>query len=418
MCRLCNEESGTSNVDNSLFHPMYEKHQALLEHALVAIQNRGYWSPYSENAHVYGAGAIEAGRAAFEAFLHAQFYLDQPGVIQRGGAEVSPYGLKLNVRYPLCAPDALIAAGKAAMPAWAKAGADTRAGVCVEILARLNDKSMEIAHAVMHTTGQSLVTAFQSGGPHAQDRGLEAIALAYREMKQVPDATLWKRPHPVHKPIHMEKTFRIAPRGVALVIACSTFPTWHAYPGLFASLVTGNAVIVKAHPQAILPLAITVAVARATLKEAGFDANLISLLVDEPDALVTREVAVHPEIRIIDYTGNRLFGEWLLQHAQQADLYVETGGVNCIVVDSTDDYEGMLHNLAITLSLNSGQMKTTPQTLFVSAAGLKVNDDASPDGKVSADEFGLHLAHAIGKFLENEEHAVEVLGAIQSPWIE
>ena len=49
------------------------------------------------------------------------------------------------------------------------------------------------------------------------------------------------------------------PRGVALVIGCNTFPTWNSYPGLFASLATGNAVVVKPHPRAVLPLAITVA---------------------------------------------------------------------------------------------------------------------------------------------------------------
>ena len=27
----------------------------------------------------------------------------------------------------------------------------------------------------MHTTGQGFVMAFQAGGPHAQDRGLEAV---------------------------------------------------------------------------------------------------------------------------------------------------------------------------------------------------------------------------------------------------
>ena len=32
----------------------------------------------------------------------------------------------------------------------------------------------------------------------------------------------------------MEKRFRIVPRGVALVIGCSTFPTWNGYPGFFA----------------------------------------------------------------------------------------------------------------------------------------------------------------------------------------
>ena len=50
-----------------------------------------------------------------------------------------------------------------------------------------------------------------------------------------------------------------------------------AIPGLFASLATGNAVIVKPHPGAILPLAITVRIAREVLAEAGFDPNVVTL---------------------------------------------------------------------------------------------------------------------------------------------
>ena len=69
----------------------------------------------------------------------------------------------------------------------------------------------------------------------------------------------------------MEKTFTVVPRGIALVIGCNTFPTWNSWPGLFASLVTGNPVVVKPHPAAVLPLAITVQVCREVLAEAGFD---------------------------------------------------------------------------------------------------------------------------------------------------
>ena len=65
----------------------------------------------------------------------------------------------------------------------------------------------------------------------------------------------------------MQKDYRIVPRGVAMMVGCNTFPTWNGYPGLFASLATGNAVVVKPHPRAILPLAITVEVARAVLVE-------------------------------------------------------------------------------------------------------------------------------------------------------
>ncbi len=390
-------------------HPMFEKHKETLDQAVKAIETRAYWSPYSESPRAYGENAIEAGRTAFEAYRGAQFYLDQPGVTGRGGAEVSPYGLPLNISYPRCNPDALIQAAKAAMPNWIKAGPDARAGICLEILARLNAGSMEMAHAVMHTTGQALMMAFQAAGPHAQDRGLEAVAYAWREMKHVPATAIWEKPQGKNPPLKMEKRFTVVPRGVALNIACSTFPTWNGYPGLFASLVTGNPVIVKAHPTVILPLAITVAVARQTLKEGGFDPNLVCLLIDDPDAPVAKDVALKPDVRIIDYTGGPEFGNWLEENARQAAVYTEKAGVNCIVIDSIDDYKAMLRNLAFTLSLYSGQMCTTPQTIFVSSEGVR-----TPDGIVSTEQFGKDLAFSVSKFLEDPARAVEVLGAIQS----
>ena len=52
-------------------HPFFERHKALLEQALDAIAKRGYWSafPESPSPKVYGEGAAEAGKAAFEALL-------------------------------------------------------------------------------------------------------------------------------------------------------------------------------------------------------------------------------------------------------------------------------------------------------------------------------------------------------------
>jgi len=391
-------------------HPMFEKHQQLLTQALNAIEDRGYWSPYAETTRAYGEHALEEGRVAFEAYRDAQFYLDQPGMVERGGAEISPYGLTLNISYPMCSPDALIEAAGGAMPPWIKAGPDTRAGVCIEMLARLNAHSLEMAHAVMHTTGQGLLMAFQIAGPQAQGRGLEAVACAWREMRQVPEKTLWKKPRGDLPPLRMEYTYTIAPRGIALVLGCATSPTWNGYPGIFASLVTGNPVIVKPHPSAILPLALTVAVARQTLKEAGFDPNLISLLVDQPDALVAREIALKPAIRIIDYTGGPEFGDWLRENARQAVVFVGKAGVNCAIVDSTDNYLGMLKNLVITLSLYSGQMCATPQAIFVAREGVRSGAEI-----ISIEQFELDLARAMHVFMDNTTQALEILGALQSP---
>lgn len=387
-------------------HPLFEKHQPLLDRALAAIAERSHWVAYAESPRAYGETALDGGAQAFEAYRDAQFYLDQPGVQGRGGEEDSPYGLPLNISYPCCAPDALIAAARTALLPWVRAGVEARTGVCLEILARLNAGSAEMAHALMHTTGQSLGMAFLTGGPQAQARGLEALAWAYREMAQVPPQVEWQR----NANQRLEKRFMVAPHGLSLVIGSATQPTWNAYPALFANLVTGNPVIVKPHPTAILPLAITVAVARQVLKEFGFDANLLTLLVGDPDGPVARDIALRPEIRLIDYAGAPDFGGWLLEMARQARLSVEIGGVNSVLVDSTYDYKALLKNLVFALCLDAGQLRATPRVIFVSREGVQ-----TPDGLIEEAQFGRDLAYALGKFVEDPARAAEVLGAIQSP---
>jgi len=386
-------------------HPWFDKHRPLLDEALTAITRRTQWTPYAENPRTYGETALDDGARAFEAYRSAQFYLDQPGVNGRGGEEVSPYGLPLDISYPCCSPDTLIAAARSAMLPWVRAGIEARTGVCLEILARLNAGSAEMAHALMHTTGQSLHLAFLSGGPQAQSRGLEALAWAYREMSQIPQQAEWQR----NISQRLEKRFMVAPQGVSLIIGSATQPTWNAYPAVFASLATGNPVIVKPHPTAILPLAIMVAIARHVLKEAGFDPNLVTLLVGNPDGPVARDIVLKHDIRLIDYAGAPDFGNWLLDVARQARLFVETGGVNCVLVDSTYDYQALLKNLVLSLCLDSGQLRATPRTIFVSREGVQ-----TPDGLISDEQFGRDLAYAMGKFLEDPPRAVKILGSIQS----
>jgi phenylacetic acid degradation protein paaN len=392
-------------------NPLFDKHHATLDAALNAIRTRGYWSAYPEmpSPKVYGETAQEDGRKAFEACVGSEFVLDQPG--QQGGVatEVSPYGVPLGVRYPKCSAQALIDAGLAAMPGWQKIGPEGRAGVCLEILERINKRSFEIATAVMMTTGQGWMMAFQAGGPHAQDRGLEAVAYAYKEQVEVPAEAIWEKPQGKNPPLVMKKHFEVVGRGVALVIGCGTFPTWNTYPGLFAALATGNPVIVKPHPNAILPAAISVRIAREVLAENGLDANLVSLFVTDVPA-ETQALAKHVDIASIDFTGGNAFGNWLYENCYSKQLYAELAGVNNIVIDSTDNYKGMLRNLAFTLSLYAGQMCTTTQAIFVPAAGID-----TPDGKVSFDQVAADLAAAVDKFLADPAVATAVLGAIQSP---
>ena len=391
-------------------HPLLEKHRATLEGALSAIATRGYWSPYAEmpSPKLYGETAPEDGKRAFEAHLGKRFELEQPGQTGWHGGEVSPYGVALDVSYPVCEPEALIDAANAAAKSWQAVGADGRIGICLEILDRLNKQSFEIAHAVMMTSGQGWMMAFQAGGPHAQDRGLEAVTYAWREQSFVPTETTWEKPQGKNPALVMKKHYQIVGRGVGLVIGCGTFPTWNTYPGLFATLSTGNPAIVKAHSNAILPAAITVRTIRAVLAENGIDPNLVSLCV-ATQRTVTQALATHSAVKSIDFTGSNVFGQWLIENARQAQVYAELAGVNNIVIDSTDAYKAMLGNLAFTLSLFSGQMCTTTQVVVVPAGGIDTDE-----GHKTYDEFCADLAKAVERFLSKPEVAHAVLGAIQS----
>ncbi|MFJ9644361.1 phenylacetic acid degradation protein PaaN [Streptomyces sp. NPDC004244] len=386
------------------------KHRPTLDQALEAIRSRAYWSPHPEHPKAYGETAPADGLAAFEALKGARFELDQPGTDGWTGGEVSPYGPALDIEYPHVDPDVLLPAMRAGMGAWRDAGPEARALVCIEILARISARTHEFAHAVMHTSGQAFMMAFQAGGPHAQDRGLEAVAYAYAEQTRVPGRADWSKPQGKKDPLQLDKTFTAVPRGIALVIGCNTFPTWNGYPGLFASLATGNAVLVKPHPRAVLPLALTVKVAREVLRETGFDPDLVALAVDRPGEGVAKDLAVRPEIKVIDYTGSTEFGDWLEANARQAQVYTEKAGVNTVVVDSTDDYKGMLANLAFSLSLYSGQMCTTPQNLLIPRDGI--DTDA---GRKTYDEVVADIAASVGGLLGDDARANALLGALVNP---
>lgn len=391
-------------------------HEGVLDEIRQALTSRSWYSRYPESPspRVYGATAAAEGLSAHEAHLGQPYAAlsSQPTDGTFVGSEVSPYGPTLGVTYPALDVDAALAAARAATPAWRDAGPQVRAAVCVEIVDRINRRSFEIANAVMHTSGQPFVMSFQAGGPHAQDRAIEAVAAGLVEQERVPSSVVWEKPGRDREgnpaPTRMQKDYRIVPRGVALVIGCNTFPTWNAYPGIFASLVTGNPVVVKPHPRAVLPLAISVEVAREVLAEAGFDAALVQLAAEADGQGLAKTLAERDEVAIIDYTGGPAFGAWLEETgaANGTLVYTEKAGINSIVIDSTDNLKGMLGNLAFSLTLYSGQMCTAPQNLYVPSDGIDTDE-----GHLSFDELGDRLAGAVGRLTGDDAKAVELLGA-------
>lgn len=389
-----------------------ERHRPRLAAALDACASRAAFGPFVESPSrkQHPEGAPARGRAAFEARLGRPFALDLPGEIGRVGAERSPYtGAPLGVDYPRVAVGPLYAAIAKASPAWRDAPFEARVGVCLEIVDRWASAVFANAHATMHTTGQGFMLAFAGSGASALDRGLEAIAAAWHAMDAMPRAATFTRRFGAGPPVTLHKRYRLMPVGVAVVFACGSYPAWNAYPAIMANLATGNPVVLKPHPETILPMAIAVDIARHALAEAGFDPNLLTLAADSRDDPIGLELLRHPQTAIVDFTGGQRFGAWIEAHCPRLQVYTETAGCNPVLLESAVDLDAALGAIAHGMCLFSGQMCTAPQNVWIPSTGV-----GTPDGIVSSADAIARLVEHVDRLVADPAHAAGLCGALHA----
>lgn len=390
---------------------LFEKHQPTISKAIEALHSRVFYAAFPEHPApaIYGETADADGQAKFKNQLGKKFEeLKQSGATAWGGQEESPYTQEaLNISYPLFSVNTLIDNSKKAFHQWRKVSAQDRAGILMESLERTKKRFFEVAYATMHTTGQGYMMAFQASGPHAADRALEAIGAGYEELNRFPGKAVWDKPMGKFN-IQLNKEWRAVPKGISVVIGCSTFPTWNSVTGIYGSMITGNSVIVKPHPGAILPIAIFVAEIQNVLAENKLDPNTCQLAADTFDKMITKELAEHPDVKLIDYTGNSAFGSYL-EALPGKTVFTEKTGVNSVILDSVEDAEKVAANLAFSVNLYSGQMCTAPQNLYIPADGIN-----SPAGKISFDDFAQKFVTQITGLVDNPKAGPFVLGAIQN----
>lgn len=390
---------------------LFEKHESLLNKAIAALHARTFYAAFPEHPApaIYGETADAEGQAKFKASLGKKFEeLKQETTDSWIGQEESPY-LKepLKILYPAYPVSTLIDRATSSFNTWRRVSIKDRAGILIESLDRVKARFFEVAYATMHTTGQGYMMAFQASGPHAADRALEAIAAGYEELNRFPATALWDKPMGKFN-LQLKKEWRPVPKGVSVVIGCSTFPTWNSVTGIYGSLMTGNSVIVKPHPGAILPIAIFVAEIQKVLMENNLDPNTCQLAVDTLDKMITKELAEHPVVKIIDYTGNSVFGSYLEALPGKA-VFTEKTGVNSVILDSTEDIDKVAANLAFSVNLYSGQMCTAPQNFYIPESGIN-----TPAGKVSFDDFAKKFVDNLNSLIDNPKAGPFVLGAVQN----
>jgi phenylacetic acid degradation protein paaN len=400
-------------------HALYTKHEGTLKDAIAAIHARTFYAKYPEapSPKVYGETGQADGQARFDAQLGKKYSgLLQGGTVDLLSAEESPYTRKhLEITYPSYPdPETYIRHAEAVRDEWRRVDPSTRAGLLTESLDRVAARFFELALATQHTTGQAWMMSFQASGPHSNDRALETIALGLQEQQRFPANADWVKPAGKDKEGNMryttlKKQWRNVPVGISLCIGCSTFPVWNTAPAIYASLVTGNPVIVKPHPKSIYPIALVVEEIQRTLQDHGYSPEIIQLAADTPDAPLALVLAEHPSVKLIDYTGGNSFGD-VLEGLKGKRVFTEKAGINSIVLHSTKDVKAMMGNIAFSLSLYSGQMCTCPQNIFIPKSGI-----STPEGQLSYDDTVAALVAAVKGLVTNEKMGPGILGAIQSP---
>lgn len=390
---------------------LFKKHETKLQKAIEALHARTFFAAFPEHPApaVYGESADADGQKRFKESLGKKF----DGLLQEdpdgwAGQEESPYLQEpLNIQYPVFSPETLIGRAQRSLQEWRKTTVEQRTGILMESLERIRSRFFEIAYATMHTTGQGYMMAFQASGPHTGDRALEAIAAGYEELQRFPSTALWDKPMGKYN-IQLNKEWRAVPKGVSLVIGCSTFPTWNSVTGIYGSLVTGNTVVVKPHPGAILPMSIVVSEIQKVIAENNLSPHICQLAADTFDHMITKSLAEHPAVKLIDYTGSSVFGNYL-EALPGKTVFTEKTGVNSVIIDSVEDVDKVAANIAFSIALYSGQMCTAPQNIYVPETGVPTGS-----GNLSFDSFAQKLADSITALVDNPKAGPFVLGAIQS----
>jgi phenylacetic acid degradation protein paaN len=387
----------------------FEKHSDLIKQAVEAIGQRTYYTPYPELPKFYDADGDAKGKSYIGSILNTNFHelIQKQDVCKWVGEEVSPYTQTgIGVLYPQPIISDIVERSKLSITSWNAISYSERAGILVECLDRVKSRFFDIAYATMHTTGQSFMMSFQASGPHSNDRALEAIAMGYRELSLYPRKASWIKPMGKFD-LTIEKSWKPIPRGIGLVIGCSTFPVWNTLPGVFANLIVGNPTIVKPHPKAILPIAIYIAEMQKVFAEAGVDSNIIQLLPDTINDPVTKQIAEHQDVKLVDYTGGSAFGSYV--EGLNKIVFTEKAGVNCVIIDSVHDMASVASNLAFSMCLYSGQMCTAPQTVFIPSIGVKCGDDT-----LSYEAVVDKLKQSIVDLVNNPKAGAATIGAIQN----
>ncbi|MFV3074215.1 bifunctional proline dehydrogenase/L-glutamate gamma-semialdehyde dehydrogenase PutA [Niveispirillum fermenti] len=241
----------------------------------------------------------------------------------------------------------------AAQPGWDRAGADHRA-TCLERAADLMEEDMPALLALLsREAGKTL--------PDAVAEVREAVDFCRYYAVQ---ARTGLKPVLLPGPTGERNELHLTGRGVFACISPWNFPLAIFTGQVVAALVAGNAVIAK--PAEQTPLVAAEAV--RLLHRAGVPGDVLHLLPGDGETVGAPLVADR-RVAGVCFTGSTETGRAINRSLADREgaivpLIAETGGQNCMIVDSTALLEQVVDDCITSAFLSAGQRCSATRVLF------------------------------------------------------
>jgi len=254
-----------------------------------------------------------------------------------------------------------IEAAERAFPSWSRVSAEQRAEVIF--------RAAEIARRRRHELNATMVLEVGKSWPEADGDTAEAIDFLEfyaREMLR------WGSPasHPLTPNPGEKNELVYIPLGVGVVIPPWNFPCAIAMGMTAATVVTGNAAVLK--PSSEAPL--TAWKVFEILEEAGVPAGVVNVIPSRSSGTVVSAMLHDPRVRVVSFTGSTEVGRKLLHEA--ADNVVkpamELGGNAPFIVFDDADIDAAIEGAMVAKMRNMGEACTAANRFYVHE---KVHDE-------------------------------------------
>jgi RHH-type proline utilization regulon transcriptional repressor/proline dehydrogenase/delta 1-pyrroline-5-carboxylate dehydrogenase len=317
----------------------------------IAEITRAFAIPLPED--LYGAGRINS--------LAPDLSLSKPRAEFLGQVAATPPFRGGKTTTDLEKIDGIVAAAKAAFPAWAQAPASMRAGILLR-MANVLESHMPQLVALLQSEAKRTLMDSVSEVREAADFCRYYAAEGSRLFAD--DGT--KLPGPTGE----NNRLILGGRGVFVCISPWNFPLAIFMGQIAAALMAGNTVLAKPAEQTPHIAAYTLDL----LHKAGLPQDVLLLVPGAGD--VGAALVTHPDIAGVAFTGSTEVARTINRALAAKDgpivpLIAETGGQNAMIVDSTALLEQVVDDVISSAFGSAGQRCSALRVLYV-------QDDIAP----------------------------------------